>query len=732
MRSRFVLASTLSASSLSLSLIAGCPTMEMPDAGSTEDAFAQDARALLDTNARDARADVLMVDAQVSGDANDAPIETVDASEPDAGVDANEPDAFVVTPDDAFIATPDAFVGTDAFVVATPDAFVATPDAFVPTPDAFVPRDAAVPPDAFVPSDAGCIVSACNDGNACTTDSCASGVCQNTPVSIDDGNVCTTDACNPATGISHAPLPAGTNTAAQTTGDCRIRQCDGLGGTVNAIDNSDLPVDGNQCTNDICTAGAPMNPSLVAGSPCAQSGGTMCNGSGICVAGPPSVVSTTPADSSSAVAGASIAVTFSDAMAPASLTAQTAAGACTGSVQVSLNDFASCIALASAAPAMSAGNTIATFTAAPGLLVNRSYKIRVTTAAQSAGAIALAGQYTSGLGFTTGSPDVHAGSVVIAQVFGGGAGSGAPFNADYVVLHNRGTVPVTMTNWSLQYASATGTTWVAASFTGTIAPSGYFLVSTTAAGATGAALPTPDASTASFNMAQAAGKVALVSNMTVLPAGCPTGASIVDFVGYGPTASCSEGSAPAPAPSATLAVFRRAAACADVGLNSVDFSTAAPAPLNSASAADVCALYVQNESGTALEADYCNVQFPTSLNVAAGAASPLVYGRIFDLGTTEAAGANAAVRAQIGFGPLSANPEYQAGWTWTNATYNTQVGNDDEYQATFTAPATGSYRYVYRVSLDHGATWTTCDIDGAGSNAGLSFDFSAQAELTVP
>jgi hypothetical protein len=289
-----------------------------------------------------------------------------------------------------------------------------------------------------------------------------------------------------------------------------------------------------------------------------------------------------------------------------------------------------------------------------------------------------------------------------------------------------------MTNWSLQYASSTGSSWVAASFTGTIAPSGYFLVSTSPVAAGGTALPTPDATTTALNMAQGAGKVALVSNATTISTACPTGAAIVDVVGYGTGTTCAEGGTPTPSPSATLAVFRRANACADVGLNSVDFFTGAPAPLNSASAPDVCPLGVQNESGTMLEADYCNVQFPTSISIAAGAAGPTVYGRIFESGTTEAGGASATVRAQLGYGPPSTNPEYEAGWTWTNATYNTQVGNDDEYQASFTAPASGAYRYVYRVSLDHGATWTTCDNDGAGANAGLSFDFESQAVLTVP
>ena len=48
----------------------------------------------------------------------------------------------------------------------------------------------------------------CNDGNACTTDSCntATGSCSNAPISCNDGNTCTTDSCNPATGCGNAPI----------------------------------------------------------------------------------------------------------------------------------------------------------------------------------------------------------------------------------------------------------------------------------------------------------------------------------------------------------------------------------------------------------------------------------------------------------------------------------------------------------------------------------------------
>lgn len=43
----------------------------------------------------------------------------------------------------------------------------------------------------------------CNDGDACTTDTCSNNECSSTPVVCDDGNPCTDDACNSATGCVH-------------------------------------------------------------------------------------------------------------------------------------------------------------------------------------------------------------------------------------------------------------------------------------------------------------------------------------------------------------------------------------------------------------------------------------------------------------------------------------------------------------------------------------------------
>ncbi|MEP7124268.1 MAG: Ig-like domain-containing protein, partial [Byssovorax sp.] len=553
---------------------------------------------------------------------------------------------------------------------------------------------------------------------------------------------CHTRTCGGNTCGANNPA-AGTPTSAQTTGDCQKNQCDGAGNIVSAADNTDVPNDGLQCTSDLCTAGVPSNPPLALNTSCSQAGGTVCDGNGSCV-GTPQVASTSPSDATTPIAAPAISVTFTVAMNPATLTGQTTAGACSGSIQVSLDGFASCVAFSSAAATMSGGNTTATFTTTPGLLVNRLYKIRVTTAAASATNIPLAAQFTQPTGFTTITPNLCNGSIVMSAIYGGGGNAGAQFKNDYVELHNRGTTTVSLVGLSIQYASSAGTTWNGGGLgvvllSGSIPAGGYFLVQLASNGAIGASLPTPDLiAVPSVNFSATNGKIALINGITQIPDGaCPPAATTVDFIGYG-SATCKEGAGAVPVLSNTTAGARVQSGCADVNNNVEDFVVGAPAPRTSATAATGCACSVQNESNAALEADYVDVQFPLSLNPAAGSAQT-VFGRIYELGTTDlSASASANVRAQLGYGPATSNPEYEAGWTWTNATFNAGFvdPSNDEYQATFNAPASGTYRYVYRFSLDQGVSWTYADNNvgdgGAGSNAGLTFDFSTEAVMIVP
>ncbi|MCI0352292.1 MAG: lamin tail domain-containing protein, partial [Acidobacteriales bacterium] len=59
-------------------------------------------------------------------------------------------------------------------------------------------------------------------------------------------------------------------------------------------------------------------------------------------------------------------------------------------------------------------------------------------------------------------------SVVISQIYGGGGNTGAPYRNDFIELFNRGSNSVSVTGWSVQYASAAGTTWQVMSLSGTI------------------------------------------------------------------------------------------------------------------------------------------------------------------------------------------------------------------------------------------------------------------------
>jgi uncharacterized protein len=172
------------------------------------------------------------------------------------------------------------------------------------------------------------------------------------------------------------------------------------------------------------------------------------------------------------------------------------------------------------------------------------------------------------------SPDV-----VIAEVYGGGGNSGAPYLNDFVELYNRGASAVSLGTWSVQYASAAGTTWLVTALTGSIQPGSRYLVKLGSGGTTGAALPTPDA-TGSTNMSATSGKVALVTSTAALTCGsnCHAAAGVRDFIGYG-SANDYEGS-PALMLSNTQS-DARTTPTTDTDNNAADFARGAPTPQNS-------------------------------------------------------------------------------------------------------------------------------------------------------
>ncbi len=189
-------------------------------------------------------------------------------------------------------------------------------------------------------------------------------------------------------------------------------------------------------------------------------------------------------------------------------------------------------------------------------------------------------------------------NLVISQAYGAGGNSGATYTNDFIEIFNRGSVPVSLSGKSLQYASATGTgNFGSSGITSlpdvTLNPGQYFLVQE-AGGSNGSPLPVvADISSTAINMSGTAGKVALVDSTSALgcngsstPCSSAQRTLIIDLLGYG-TANFAEGS-PAPATTPITASLRAAGGCTDTDNNATDFTSVAALPRNSASPLHAC------------------------------------------------------------------------------------------------------------------------------------------------
>ncbi len=117
----------------------------------------------------------------------------------------------------------------------------------------------------------------------------------------------------------------------------------------------------------------------------------------------PTVSSVYPADNQNEVSiTENISVTFSKAMNTTSVTTNVSNTICSGSFQLSFNNFSSCIQMSSSP---SSSNSFRTFTVDPSnnLSYSTTYKIRVTTGVKDTGGNTLSSQYETLIGFTTSS-----------------------------------------------------------------------------------------------------------------------------------------------------------------------------------------------------------------------------------------------------------------------------------------------------------------------------------------
>ncbi|MCL2823582.1 MAG: lamin tail domain-containing protein, partial [Polyangiaceae bacterium] len=434
---------------------------------------------------------------------------------------------------------------------------------------------------------------------------------------------------------------------------------------------------------------------------------------------------------------ATITIVFSAPMKESSLDGQSVAGACTGSIQVSSDNFATCIGLASV-------EMIDDYT----LVVEPSsafdsgtiYVIKVTTGAETLKDTPVTYQQPTGFRTVFLCEDSR---VVISQIYPNGGMSGSVYDLGYVELHNTGSQPVNLSGWSLQSSDGPGSSGWADNkldFTSeVIPPYGYILIGTLGGGSSGEnLLPSPNTP---FNrrIRGAGDKLALVSTQTPLDHGCPSRSDIVDFVQYG-SATCLLPVAPGPGTTnTTQAVIRSDSGCANTGDNSLDFALGPPNPRTSYSPGYPCMACSVNEVGLPQEVQYCATQWPYSMVLKVGQESEIVFGRIYHDGLTTPPPKHDDIIAQLGWGPVSVDPTMQSGFQYINASYNAHYGNDAEYAAKLTPTETGSLAFLYRFSIDGGIHWTYCDLNdgnsggdsGSGSDPNKFFDWENTGKLTV-
>jgi len=118
----------------------------------------------------------------------------------------------------------------------------------------------------------------------------------------------------------------------------------------------------------------------------------------------PTISELIPADNSTNVPVASkIVVEFSDAMLPYSVTTNTADTKCSGSLQLSTDNFSTCIKM-TGSPVASDNDTIFTVTPASSLSLQTNYKIKITNSVVENSCNKLATDNTTTNGFTTAGP----------------------------------------------------------------------------------------------------------------------------------------------------------------------------------------------------------------------------------------------------------------------------------------------------------------------------------------
>ncbi len=145
--------------------------------------------------------------------------------------------------------------------------------------------------------------------------------------------------------------------------------------------------------------------------------------------------------------------------------------------------------------------------------------------------------------------------------------------------------------------------------------------------------------------------------------------------------------------------------------------------------------------------EFCRHEGP---ELVAFAGEPITFeGLVLARGLTDATTGvdpSSKLKASFGFGWVGSTPG-DDGWVWlegdevtpgppewTDEELPASLQGADLYRARFTGAPPGQYATAWRFSADSGATWTYCDLDGAGVDEALggTYDPAQAGRLSVP
>ena len=167
----------------------------------------------------------------------------------------------------------------------------------------------------------------------------------------------------------------------------------------------------------------------------------------------PTVSSTSPSNLGTEVIAqnSTISVTFSEAMSTSTVTTNTSNTSCSGSIQVSSDDFSSCIQMSSA-PVASNSNKTFTVSSSSMLPSNTTFKIRLSTSVKDSVGNSLSSQYTQDNGFTTETYFTKTGSISSNETWS--KSSGNYYVTGNLLVANGATLTIDA-GTSIKFASGT-------------------------------------------------------------------------------------------------------------------------------------------------------------------------------------------------------------------------------------------------------------------------------------